>query len=344
MTDLVRASGIRGYREVMRSLGADPEHWLGRYHIAPQALDNDDALLPTEVLDQLLEASSRETGCADLGLRIAQNQSISVLGPLGVVIQNSPTVLDALHMASRYLFIHSAELGLNIFERSPLIEDAFELTIEIRRATRPAGRQTIDLCLGAMHRMAQLLMGPLYKVKAVTVTHAPVAPLIAYRRFFGAPVFTSQARASLHIDSVALRAAMPDVNPALRQITEDYLLRNFQIPGNSVSARVRLALRRMLGTPMANKDGIAAMLAMHPRTLHRRLDAEGTSFDSIREEIRKELTLQYLRDTHVSLSQLSGLLGFAQQAAFTRSCRRWFGETPSELRKSRVENLLDTKR
>lgn len=339
MTDLVRASGIRGYREVMRSLGADPEHWLSRYHVDPQALDNDDALLDTDVLDQLLEASSLETNCPDLGLRIAQNQSISVLGPVGVVIQNSPTVIDALHMASRYLFIQSTELGLSIFERSQLIEDAFELSIEIRRASRPAGRQTIDLCLGSMHRMGQLLLGPLYKIKAVTLTHAPTAPLIAYRRFFGAPVSTSQARASLHIDSVALRAVMPDVNPALRQITEDYLRRNFQVPGNSVSARVRLALRRMLGTSKANKTDIAAMLAMHPRTLHRRLVEEETSFELIREEIRKELTLQYLRDTNVFVGQLSGLLGFSQQAAFTRSCRRWFGVTPSDLRKKRTEPL-----
>jgi AraC-like DNA-binding protein len=107
------------------------------------------------------------------------------------------------------------------------------------------------------------------------------------------------------------------------------------VPGDSVGARVRLALRSMLGTPNADKESIAAMLAIHPRTLHRRLEAEGTGFEAIKEELRKEMALQYLRETNVPLGQISGLLGFPEQSAFTRSCRRWFGVPPSALRQDR---------
>lgn len=336
MASVVRASGIRGYREVMRTLGADPIVWLRRFHIRTEALDNDDALISSEAVDLMLEASSADTGCGDLGLRIAANQDVSILGPLGVVIQNEPTAFQALQTASRYLFIHSPELCLGIIERSALIDDACEVTIGMRSRGRPAGRQTLDLCLGATHRIAQMLTGPLYRLKAVTLPHTPVAPLTTYRRFFGCPVVDHQERASLHADAAALRTPLPNVNTALRHITEDYLLRNFRIPGNSVSARVRLALRRMLGSPKATKEDIAAMLAMHSRTMHRRLVEEGTSFELIRDEIRQELTLQYLRDTRIPLSQLSGILGFAQQAALTRSCQRWFGVAPSVLRKRRT--------
>ena len=330
---MVRASGIRGYMAVMRQLGADPLPLLRRYHIAPQSLEDDEALLSLRGVTHLLEASSAATGCDDLGLRIAQEQDVSVLGPLGVVIQNAATAEDAFRYASRYLFIHSPGLAVTTVDPSPLIEGAIELVLEIRLSGHPVQRQNIDLCLGTTHRIVRLLLGPHYHLRAATLAHTPLAPLSTYRRFFDAPVIAHQERAALHIDAAGLRTDLQGGNPALRQITEDYLSRHFRVPGDSVGARVRLALRSMLGTPNADKEAIAAMLAIHPRTLHRHLDAEGTGFEAIKEELRKEMALQYLRETNVPLGQISGLLGFPEQSAFTRSCRRWFGVPPSALRR-----------
>lgn len=332
---MVRASGLRGYQSVMRQLGVDPLPLLLRHHILPATLDDDEALLSLRAATQLLEASSVATGCSDLGLRIASNQDIGVLGPLGVVIQNAPTALEAFQYASRYLFIHSPGLALTLNPHSPLIENAVELTMEIRLSGHPLQRQNIDLCLGSCHRINSLLLGEHYKLSLVTLPHTPLAPLSHYRRFFGAPVIVNQEHASLHMDASILRLKLEGGSPVLRQITEDYLSRHFRMPGDSVSARVRLALRRMLCSPQANKTDIAAMLAIHPRTLHRRLQAEGTSFEDIKESLRQELALQYLRETDVPLGQLSDLLGFPEQSAFTRSFRRWFGQAPSAVRKTR---------
>jgi AraC-like DNA-binding protein len=335
MTIMVRASGIRGYTAVMRRLGADPLPLLRRYRIAPRSLEDDEALLSLRAVTHLLEASSAAAGCPDLGLRIAGEQDIGILGPLGIVIQNAATPQDALRYASRYLFTHSPGLALTTHDPSPRVRGAIELVFEIRLSGHPIQRQNIDLCLGTTHRIASLALGPHYRLRAVTLPHAPVAPLGTYRRFFGAPVSANQERAALHIDSAGMRADLQGGNPALRQITEDYLSRHFRVPGDAVGVRVRLALRSMLGTAHASKEGIAAMLALHPRTLHRRLAAEGTGFEAIREELRRELALQYLRETQIPLGQISGLLGFPEQSAFTRSCRRWFGMPPSALRRER---------
>lgn len=331
---MVRASGIRGYAALMRSLGADPIPLLRRHHIRADALADDDALLSLASVVHLLEASAAETGRGDFGLRLAQNQDIGVLGPLGVVLQNATTVKEALDYATRFLFIHSPGLAISLHGRSPLIEDAVELVYEIRLAGHPSQRQTMDLCLGITHRIAQMLSGEHYPLKTITLPHVPIAPLLTYRRFFGAPVIANQERAALHIDRMMLGASLRGANPALRRITEDYLTHHFRIPGDALSARVRLALRRMLGTPQANKADIAAMLAIHPRTLHRRLALEGTGFEAIRDEVRRELALRYLRETRIPLAQLAGLLGFPEQSALTRSCRRWFGAPPSALRRS----------
>nr|WP_277424802.1 helix-turn-helix domain-containing protein [Pseudomonas chlororaphis] len=63
------------------------------------------------------------------------------------------------------------------------------------------------------------------------------------------------------------------------------------------------------------------------------MQAEGTHFEAIKESVRQELALQYLRETSVPLSQIADNLGYPEQPAFTRSCKRWFGQTPSSFRR-----------
>ena len=330
---MVRASALQGYSTFMRSLGADPVPLLRRYRIPADALGDDDALLSLRSCVQLLEASAAETGCPDFGLRLSQVQDIGVLGPLGIVLQNAPTVREAWALTSRYLFVHSPGLVMEIHDASSSVVGAAEMTVEIRLTKLPARRQAIDLCLGHLHGITRLLAGSQYQLRAVALPHAPIAPTATYRRFFGAPVFTEQARAALHVRRETLRADLRGANPALRQITEDYLARHFRDPGESVAARVRQALRRTLGTSHADKVGVAGMLAMHPRTLQRHLGGEGTTFEALREEVRKETALRYLRETNVPLGQLADLVGLSEHSALTRSCRRWFGVPPSRLRR-----------
>lgn len=329
---MVRASGLRGYEALMRQLGAEPLPMLQRYRISAESLADEDALLPLRSVVQLIETSAAVTNCPDFGLRMSQRQDISVLGPLAIVMQNAPTVKEAMEYASRYMFVHSPGLVLTLHEQSPVAPQCVELRFEIRLTQQPAQRQTMDLCLGDVHHMVQLLAGERYQLQVVTLPHASLAPLSAYRRFFGAPVRMEQAYAGLHIARATLETSLQAVNHSLRQLAMDYLAQHFQTPGDNFSSRVRQALRRTLGTPQGNKQGIAGLLSMHPRTLQRRLALEGTAYEAIREEVRREMALRYLNETRIPLAQLAGMLGYSEQSAFARSCRRWFGMPPSRMR------------
>lgn len=332
---MVRAAGSRGYIEVMQGCGHDPAPLLARYRIAAAAYDHDDALISQDALAGLLETSSIEAGCPDLGLRIAAGYDIANLGALGVVVQSAATAREALRMASRYLFIHGSGISLSLGP-SELVPDALELCMEVRLTGQAPHRQIVDLTLGAAHKCFGTFLGAAYDLRLVTLPHQPLAPLATYRQLFGTGVIAGQGHASLHLGLGALNAPLQGRNPALRQITEDYLSRYFRASPDSITDRVRLALRQMLGTRHASKDEVAAMLGLHPRTLHRRLRDEGTGFEEIREALRQELALQYLRDTRIPLAQLSGILGFPEQSALSRACRRWFGKSPSAVRKGAV--------
>ena len=72
---------------------------------------------------------------------------------------------------------------------------------------------------------------------------------------------------------------------------------------------------------------------MHPRTLQRRLREEGTTFEDIKDEARRDLAQRYLAHPDVPLAQVTAVLDYSEQSALTRSCQRWF--RPNTPRTSR---------
>lgn len=329
---MVRASGVRGYMRLMRELGVDPLPLLARYNIDAAALEDDDALLSLLAVTRLLEASAVATGCPDFGLRMSRGQDVTVLGPLAIAIRNAATVAQAMHDFSSYLFVHSPAMVLSLHENSTAVPYTTEVRFDIHLGSRQVQRQVLDLCVADIHNFMGALAGAQYDLKILALPHTPIAPVSVYQRFFAAPIRFASEYAALYVAPETLAVNLQAVDEKLRTLVVDYLDQNFPAPEHGVSARVRQALHATLGTPRYNKADIAALLAMHPRTLQRHLDAEGTQFLNLREEVRKDAAMRYLRETQLPLVQVAGILGLSEQSALARSCRRWFGTTPSALR------------
>ncbi|MEO7729950.1 MAG: AraC family transcriptional regulator [Kofleriaceae bacterium] len=331
MPEMVRAAGLRGFHALVTQLGGDPEALLRRHRV-PVAPD-EDVLVPVRKIVRLLEDSARALGCRDFGLRLAATQDISILGPVAVAIQNSPTFGEALRVASRYLFVHNQAMSF-----TPVLDGlADRRHAELRYAVPTPGlapaRQSFDLMMGGGHRILTVLGGRHYRPVAVHLSHAALAAPAVYRRYFGVPVLFEQPTARLIVSRALFDAPVPQANETLRNLATSYLDQHFDRSPNSVLPRVRMAIRRALGTPQAGLGRVAAQLAMHPRTLQRHLADEGATFEAIREAVCREAALRLLRNRRLSLSEISARLGLSEQSALTRSCKRWFGEPPSAIRR-----------
>lgn len=331
---MVRAAGRKGHAALMASLGVDPRPLLARHGLPPEVDDREDSLLPLRALVHLLEDSAAATGCADFGLRLAASQDIRILGPLAAAIQHSATAREALATAARYLFVQSPALSLTIVQPSSLVADAVELRIDITLPNLASTRQVMDQCLGDLHRIVSFLVREAYGLRAVALPHLAVAELAAYARFFSAPVYADCEHGGLHVTPATLSASIAEANRSLREIALGYLNEHYADPTQSLSARVGRALRATLGSTRGRKTAVAEMLFLHPRTLQRRLAQEGAKFEDIRDDVRRETALRLLRETRMPLTQVAGVLGLAEQSVLTRSCLRWFGQTPTAMRKS----------
>jgi AraC-like DNA-binding protein len=79
---------------------------------------------------------------------------------------------------------------------------------------------------------------------------------------------------------------------------------------------------------------IATQLGYAPRTLQRKLQEAGTAYHILLDEMRRELSIYYLREQKIAVSEVAFLLGFSEASAFHRAFRRWMGVSPGEFRRS----------
>jgi AraC-like DNA-binding protein len=104
-----------------------------------------------------------------------------------------------------------------------------------------------------------------------------------------------------------------------------------QFDPDTVATRVRALILQAMPSGEIDQIEIARSLHQSTSTLQRRLRREGTSFQHLLSEARREKALEYLRSGRHSLADITFLLGFADQSNFTRAFRRWTGKTPREF-------------
>jgi AraC-like DNA-binding protein len=105
--------------------------------------------------------------------------------------------------------------------------------------------------------------------------------------------------------------------------------------------RVRDLIRHALPASLS-QDDVAAQLHMSPRTLHRRLDEEGSSFRTIKEALRRDLALSRLTKTGHSIARVAADLGYADTSAFYRAFTGWTGMSPERYRRQLAGGLPPT--
>ncbi|MCC2638859.1 MAG: transcriptional regulator [Moraxellaceae bacterium] len=128
-----------------------------------------------------------------------------------------------------------------------------------------------------------------------------------------------------------LNTSLPPGDP-LTAATQD----PFEEPAFVVRLRNEL-LSHQQGRDCA--ENIASALGMSVRTLRRRLAEFSLNFNSMRADVRMQVAMRYLTTTHISIDRIATLVGYSDQAAFTRAFRQWKGETPAAIRQQRARHL-----
>ncbi|MBA2539758.1 MAG: AraC family transcriptional regulator ligand-binding domain-containing protein [Deltaproteobacteria bacterium] len=264
-----------------------------------------------------------------IALAIADALPAGAFGIVEYVCRSAPTVRQALLQWVRYL---------NLLDDAVVVGLAVEgdracLRVEVE-SEAPAGGAH-ELCFALVAQRVRQLSALPFRVTAVEFVHRCAGDPAIYRAWFDAPVRFGAPLNQIVFPSAALDANLISSDPQLLAIltrAADEL--QARAPADpSLQAQVARVLRDALRTEEGHVDHVAKRLGLTSRSLQRRLKEEGTSFNLVREQTRRDLTQRYLAEK-LSISEISFLVGFSEPSAFFRAFKRWTGMTPIEARRA----------
>jgi AraC-like DNA-binding protein len=211
-------------------------------------------------------------------------------------------------------------------------EGRIEFTYEMIDPEVAYPLQGHELSMGIVVRILRLLGGPQARPSAISLIHSRQGPTTAYAQALDCPVRFGQSWCGFQLTADLSEQRIENADPETRRIATAYLESTYLPVTASLSARVAELTRRLLPTGQCGVDAVAAALALHPRTLQRRLALEGTRCQDVIDRERRAQAALYLAEPDLRISHIAGLLGYSEQSTLNRSCRRWFGKTPKQCR------------
>lgn len=160
-----------------------------------------------------------------------------------------------------------------------------------------------------------------------------------YPILFPAPIRFAQENSSIAFDSrlgsLPVSRSEAEMQDFLLRAPRDWIFTSFREHAILLRVREILLLSEHLE---GHLESTAQTLNLAPRTLMRRLDAEGTSFQAIKDGLRRDIAIRDLAHGTKSIEAISQDIGFASSANFYRAFKRWTLRTPGEFRR---QNKLD---
>jgi AraC-like DNA-binding protein len=326
---------LTSYWDLTRSLGGDPALLLAGAGIALSSLHKPGGKVPLRAVANLLEISARVLGCPDFGMQLAERQNgASIMKPVDRLIRNAPTLGDANRYVTSQMKAYSSGICATL-ARDTERQMQF-LGVELLLDGFVACPQIVEQIVLLIHTTTLALTGGGAHVREVWFSHPRVSRLVTYSKRFGVPVRFGQPLAGAFLTDADLNCKLVDRDPRIFAAESRWVAARFPDQPPGIGVQVRQAIMRTLAEENCTRGQVAASLGMHTRTLQRRLCGIGISFEALRDEVRRNLAARYLARRDLCLTDIVDRLGYSEPAVLSRSCRRWFAATPSELRRNLI--------
>lgn len=328
MDSLITAGFISGFNAVVKEQGGDSADLLRRAGLPTDVESNLDGFISFQKFARLLEGSADQLNCPDFGLQLSARQGLSVLGPLAILASNLSNVTSAFQAISRYMHLQIPALKLSL--QSAESNKHLQIRVVVVEAAPVPLSQFYELIVGNGQKITHMLAGGQFPAQHIRFPHQPRASSVKYRQFFSCEVSFSQDHCSVELAQSLASRPVTHANPQTAEIAANYLAA--LAPQNDLAGQVLQFVYTLLPTGQCKIQLVAQQLNLHPRTLQRRLSNEGLVFEELVDQARKTLAQRYLAEPNLEFIRIAGLLGYADQSALNRSCRRWFNATPKQMR------------
>jgi AraC-like DNA-binding protein len=236
----------------------------------------------------------------------------------------------ALHRFCQFFHIVLDDFRLESRRDGAIAQISLRPNPQLRRIG-PLGH---ELMLKLIHGVSSWLIGQNIPLLQVELACPRPAHALDHRYFFSGPVRfdcdgTLLRFSAAYLD-LPIRQSKRNLGKFLARAPGDWIFGSFS--GQLVSHRVRQYLAEQL-PDLPTIEHAAGSLHCSVRTLCRRLASEETTFQALKDELRRDIAIQRLTETAETITKIAGDIGFDDPSAFHRAFRHWTGSTPGTYRR-----------
>ncbi|MEM8606967.1 MAG: AraC family transcriptional regulator ligand-binding domain-containing protein [Myxococcota bacterium] len=314
----------------LKRRGFSDEQIFGGTRLSWPQLIEADRFLSFEQFRRLAERGMELTGEGWLGLDVGRSTQISAHGPVGYAMVASRNIGQALEVVGRYAPLRVEVAHLSV-ETPP---ERLVLRVEDVVGWGDVAEYAALNIIGSVTLLLETLSGTPLPDARILLTHPRPAWASEYE--------TRVRGVTFCFDEEVCAIDMPISFGATPCITADEaafqhavrLCERAEAQRQGDGDLAQRVLDRLLDRQgdYPSLTEMAKGLYMSNRTLIRKLKAQGTSYQTLLDDVRQELAVWYLRQTDLTVEAIAERLGYRDTSNFSRTCKRWFGMTPRSIR------------
>lgn len=329
--NFVRSALLSGADALIRELGGRPLAIARRAGVPAEALRDGDIPLHGRAAYAFLECAAEMCNCRTFGLRLgSRTQMAVVIGPLWVLLRSARTVEQMFEdLAANFdVYTSVATMAIEKLRGGGMVVSWSSTTGQAESEVQMA-ELALAVCVQEVRRQT----GTRWQPQSVEFRHSAPRDLAEYHALFGSRVGFNRDRNTILIEQELLRRPLATGAARTHALVGALLRRQEDVMTAGMEKRVESVVRAVLPFAPCTVRDVAQSLGMPVRTLQHRLDANGQSFKQIKDRVRADLAMKYLRHSQLGLGEIAEILGYSEPSAFSRSFRRWHGKPASAVRR-----------
>jgi len=311
------------------ALGADAEAALADVGLDAATLADADARVPHAAAIALWLRAAEVTGLETFGLRVVEAMDLSALDVQMYAFLSSANLEEGIERITRYHRLNHDAAQIGLVRRDGEVAYRHQL---------PGGHRlplvAAQFILGVVVKAVRTATGGAAEIREVRFQSPRPADVSEYERVLTTDVIFDAPDNEVAFPPSTLSVPHVKADPGLSAVLHRHaqaLLDALPLV-ESLADRVRGLLAKELHAGNPSAAHVADLLGVSPRTLARRLAAEGTSHKELLDGVRAELAKRHLSESSLSVGEVAFLLGFSEPSAFHRAFKRWTGQTPASFR------------
>lgn len=261
------------------------------------------------------------------GMRLHRVFCPTPINAIALTAQACPNLGAAINNLTRFFSIVSTQVKLEI----RAVDDVVEIVLKPQGAPHA---QHLEALTGYMSRLLnQLDLDEDGLLKNITLGRANIDTDLCARVLEAAAVDSGEfysLQLKRELMDKPLATADSFLLPRFTEAMQDLLA---NMPSNDLVEQVKRRIHVLLGSGDMSEERVAVPMNISPRHLRRKLSQEGTSYEQLVDEVRRDSAIRMISEGQLSLTSIAYELGFLDPSSFTRAFRRWTDMSPTAFKR-----------